>query len=175
MTTGIYKITSPSGKIYIGQSRNIKERWLDYRDTSCKSQIKLHNSLKKYGWKTHKFEIICECLLEELDQKEKHYISFYKTFNTPHGLNLMDGGANGTHSLETREKLRKSHIGKKLSEAAREKVSQSLIGNKRSLGYKHSEETIKKISVASKGRKATPETIARIRNLYLGKKTFRGA
>ena len=27
---GIYKITSPSGKVYIGQSINIEERWYKY-------------------------------------------------------------------------------------------------------------------------------------------------
>lgn len=28
---GIYKITSPSGKVYIGQSNNIIKRWITYK------------------------------------------------------------------------------------------------------------------------------------------------
>lgn len=45
---GIYKITSPSGKIYIGQSINIEKRWEKYQKyiENIKNQIKLYNSLK---------------------------------------------------------------------------------------------------------------------------------
>lgn len=32
---GIYKITSPSNKIYIGQSTNITRRWDEYRKLQC--------------------------------------------------------------------------------------------------------------------------------------------
>ena len=46
---GIYKITSPSNKIYIGQSINIERRFNSYKNLShCKQQIKLYNSLQKY-------------------------------------------------------------------------------------------------------------------------------
>lgn len=55
---GIYKITSPTNKIYIGQSINIKGRWGSYRNLDCKSQDKLYKSLKKHGPENHKFEIV---------------------------------------------------------------------------------------------------------------------
>ena len=46
---GIYKITSPTKKIYIGQSINIEYRIESYKKLiRCKKQIKLYNSLKKY-------------------------------------------------------------------------------------------------------------------------------
>ena len=49
---GIYKIVSPSEKIYIGQSINIEKRWeKNYKTLKCKTQTKLYNSLKKYGRK----------------------------------------------------------------------------------------------------------------------------
>ena len=38
---GIYKITSPSGKIYIGQSINIKSRWKYYEKLRCNKQFKI--------------------------------------------------------------------------------------------------------------------------------------
>ena len=44
---GIYKITNPKGKVYIGQSININKRWNAYRNLKLKSQTKLLNSLKK--------------------------------------------------------------------------------------------------------------------------------
>lgn len=46
---GIYKITNPNGRIYIGQSTDIKFRWGIYRKLKCKDQPSLYNSLKKYG------------------------------------------------------------------------------------------------------------------------------
>lgn len=91
---GIYKITNPNGKIYIGQSINIHKRWLSYKGIRCKTQIKLLNSLKKYGVDNHKFEILQECLPEELNKLEKYYVDLYQTFNCDNGLNLKDGGGN---------------------------------------------------------------------------------
>ena len=55
---GIYKITSPSGKIYIGQSVNIKDRIKAYKCGHCKEQPFVCNSILKHGWENHKFEII---------------------------------------------------------------------------------------------------------------------
>ena len=44
---GIYKITSPSGKIYIGQSNNLIQRQKDYIKTiHCKGQVRLYNSIR---------------------------------------------------------------------------------------------------------------------------------
>jgi predicted acyltransferase (DUF342 family) len=49
---GIYKIISPSGKIYIGQTSNWIKRVKKYSRVDCKGQVKLYNSLKKYGFET---------------------------------------------------------------------------------------------------------------------------
>lgn len=46
---GIYKITSPSKKVYIGQSTNIKYRFYRYSILDCKQQKKLYNSIKEYA------------------------------------------------------------------------------------------------------------------------------
>lgn len=58
---GIYKITSPSGKIYIGQSVDIENRFKTYLRYSCKSQPKLLASLKSYGSENHIYEILLIC------------------------------------------------------------------------------------------------------------------
>ena len=50
---GIYKITSPSNKIYIGQAVNILKRWKDYKSIKNRNQPKLDNSLNKYGFENH--------------------------------------------------------------------------------------------------------------------------
>ena len=71
---GIYKITSPSNKIYIGQSINIEKRKNQYikPSRSCIGP-KLYNSINKYGWENHIHEIIEECSIEELNKKEVFY------------------------------------------------------------------------------------------------------
>ncbi len=53
MSIGIYKIVTPSGKVYIGQSIKILERIKSYKrvDITCKRQPKLYRSLKNMDGK----------------------------------------------------------------------------------------------------------------------------
>jgi group I intron endonuclease len=77
---GIYKITNPKGKIYIGQSINIESRKRTYIFfKSYKNSIgpKIYNSLNKYGWEKHIFEIIEEYNLEQLNEKEIYWKQYY--------------------------------------------------------------------------------------------------
>ena len=112
---GIYKITSPSNKIYIGQSLNILRRFNNYkRIEDCKTQIKLYNSLKKYGTENHIFEIIEECPLENLNTRERYWQDFYKVLEG--GLNCKltkTEDKNGFLNKETCNKIGKSKIGNK--------------------------------------------------------------
>lgn len=95
---GIYRITSPSGRVYIGQSKNISHRWNQYKyyyeSINCKSLI--YRSLHKYGYNTHKFEIIELCEESALSEREKFWIesqkTWYKKYPTSRGLNLHEGG-----------------------------------------------------------------------------------
>jgi group I intron endonuclease len=87
---GIYKITNPKGKIYIGQSPNIEKRFKQYKCLDCKTQPKIYRSLKKYSWENHKFESVEECSYKILDEREIYWINFYNSFNC--GLNLTEGG-----------------------------------------------------------------------------------
>jgi len=134
---GIYKITSPSGGIYIGQSIDVIDRKRKYTSMRCCDQSRLYNSLKKYGWNNHAFDIICECPESELDELEKYYIKEYKTFNTEYGMNLTDGGGHFRHSEETRQKISKSRMGivygddiiEKIKETKRNRTYESRSGN----------------------------------------------
>ena len=74
---GIYKITSPSNKIYIGQSTDIYKRFRYYKSLHCKKQIVLFRSLLKHGVDSHKFEIIEECNETDLNNKERYYQELY--------------------------------------------------------------------------------------------------
>lgn len=159
---GIYKITSPSKKIYIGQSNNIKNRFRFYRKLQCKRQLHLYNSFLKYGIDKHKFEILHLCNIEDLNTLEKYYVDLYQTFNTKYGMNLRDGGGNRTvFSDETRLKMslaKKGKPGKKgwiPSKELREQWS------KTRKGMKPSKESIEKRKITMKGRKLnlSPETL----------------
>lgn len=55
---GIYKLTSPNGKCYIGQSIQLEIRFISYRNAHCKKQAHLYNAIKKYGWDNFKVEIL---------------------------------------------------------------------------------------------------------------------
>jgi group I intron endonuclease len=105
---GIYKITNPNNKIYIGQSTNINDRIKRYKSLQCKGQRILYNSLKKYGWDTHHFEII-EIIEDEtkLIERETYWKTYYKVLEIPSLCCKIDGKG-GKLSIDSCEKLSKS-------------------------------------------------------------------
>lgn len=124
---GIYKITSPVGRVYIGQSVYIQKRKADYACLhNCNEQRKLFNSLVKYGWLQHDFEIIEECHRELLNEREVYHIAFYNSVED--GLNIYPGGNQPIVSDSTRQKIRAANLGKRHSVEARRKMSLSKAG-----------------------------------------------
>jgi len=85
---GIYKITNPEGKIYIGQSKDIEKRWKQYYCISNRSQRKLYDSFITYGVKNHNFEVIEECIQKDLNQREIWWQNELSCFDADKGLNL---------------------------------------------------------------------------------------
>jgi hypothetical protein len=148
---GIYKITSPSNKIYIGQSWDISKRFSFYKGLHCKEQPRIYNSLLKYGIENHKFEILIELRknIEQqyLDRYEQYFMNYFrdKGFEL---MNLKEAGSYGKHLKETKEKISKSCKGIKKSEETKEKISKSR------KGMIFSEEHKNKISESKKGIKA---------------------
>ena len=188
---GIYKITSPNNKIYIGQSVDIESRFKAYKRNACKSQKKLYASFLKYGAINHIFEIIEECRREDLCEREKYFVNLYNTFNTSTGLNIRDGGGNKAnlseeqkkkisdslrgikHSKERIEKNRLAQIGKILTEETKKKIRNN--NPKQNLGKKASAETRLKQSIAQKGKIPwikgkihSEETKIKLRQINLG-------
>ena len=85
---GIYKITSPSGKVYVGQSKTIEKRRSYYNRLACKGQTRLYNSLVVYGFAAHTFAVIEECPIEELAKRERFWQDFYNVTGKD-GLNCI--------------------------------------------------------------------------------------
>lgn len=88
---GIYKITKKeNGKAYIGQSNNIERRFLQHCYKGEKARIPLDIAIQKYGKEAFNFEILEECPLEKLNQREAYWIKYYNTVET--GYNCSEGG-----------------------------------------------------------------------------------
>lgn len=85
---GIYKIENLiNHKVYIGQSIHIERRWKEHCFPSASSIIS--KAIKKYGKENFSFQIIEECLEEELDEKEIYYIKQFDCI-VPNGYNIKD-------------------------------------------------------------------------------------
>ncbi len=138
----IYKITSPTNRIYIGQTQEdrLLGRQSDYKNNKCKNQTLIYNSIKKHSWETHKFEIIDQVPYLGFDNWLidlfeiywiKEYKSNYNRFPEYSGMNLTDGGSVGNrgmkHSNKTKEVLRLKSTGVKQSE---ETISRKIKGMK---------------------------------------------
>jgi group I intron endonuclease len=108
---GIYKITSPSGKVYIGQTRNHRLRINCYKTANCKAQIKLYNSIICHGWDLHVFEMIEECSIEMLNDREIYWGLVHECLDREKGLNCRLGGQNTHVSEESRKRISESHTG----------------------------------------------------------------
>lgn len=111
---GIYKITSPNGRVYVGQSINLKNRENQYKNINeSHGQIKLHRSFLKYGLENHIFEIIEFCSLDELDEREIYWGHHYHVLSSQ-GLNCRLGKGRGIISEELRIRMKVSNKRKKI-------------------------------------------------------------
>jgi group I intron endonuclease len=147
---GIYKITSPSGRVYIGQSTNIKTRFYNYRKSiSCQKQRVLYSSFMKYGIDAHVFEIMHELPkdinADILTQYEQFYIDQFREAGFSL-MNLKEAGSHGGHSEETKRKISLGHRGKPKSKEAVAKQSLSMKGRPSYMkGRTHTDEAKLKI------------------------------
>jgi predicted MPP superfamily phosphohydrolase len=86
---GIYKLTSPSGKVYIGQSSNIRRRMVEHLNRSKTAVSKLYSSFKKHGFDAHKVEVLFLSDSQyERNRMEQFFINYYDSVKN--GLNLID-------------------------------------------------------------------------------------
>jgi group I intron endonuclease len=148
-TSGIYKITNPKGAIYIGSSKHIEKRFAQYKNLRSNEQHKLRNSINKYGYENHNFEILEECELNLLLKLEREYCIKYDVLNRKNlNLKIPKTGENQKcFSEDVLIKMSKIHKGKEISLETRKKISLANTGKKRT------EETRLKISIANKGEK----------------------
>lgn len=160
---GIYKITSPSNRVYIGQSIDIERRFRHYKRLACKEQVKIYNSFLKYGVDAHIFEVIELCDTEDLNNRERYYQDLYDSVNN--GLNLLyvkSEHFNGGHSDESKKKISDSLKGRTFTDEHKYKIG--LNNSRRGM----SDETKEKHRIGKLGKKASPETKEKLRQNRLG-------
>ena len=96
-TYNIYKVTNKiNGKIYIGKTNNFNKRKTEHTVYDINDNSYFHKALKKYGLSNFEWLIIDKAnSLEEINKKEKFYISKYNSFK-PNGYNMTKGGDGGS-------------------------------------------------------------------------------
>ena len=169
---GIYKITNKiNKKCYIGKSNNIKRRFSEHKCIYHETNKCLKKAYLKYGKENFDYEILEECSLEELNEKEMYWISKLKP-----EYNLTFGGDGATgHKLssETIEKLRV--CGKQTWNNLPEEKKKQIIENnlKTKKGHFVSESTKEKLRQCNLGKKQTKATIDK-RKITMIKKKING-
>ena len=153
---GIYKLTSPSNKIYIGQSINLYKRLNCHKNNSTKSKSAIQKCICKYGWENMIVEILwssetCDGLKNTLNQLEEKYIIDFNSI-APKGYNLQTGGNSKLPSEESKKKMSDQHKGKFPSTETKLKMSET---QKKKI---FSKETKLKLSVKAKGKTVSQET-----------------
>lgn len=137
-----------NGKVYIGMTKNLKQRWASRgvhyskKDAHTKAFAR---ALEKYTWDGFDHVVLFENLtFEEANAKEVELIAYYKSnvhrySNPTYGYNLTDGGQGvAGHRWTEEEKL---------------EISRRITGSGNPMyGKKHSDYTKALISKANKGR-----------------------
>ena len=162
----IYLITNTENiKKYVGITKfSLEERFSQH----IKRGFILTEAIQKYGYQNFSIDLIEEVeSAERAYELEQYYIKEYNT-KAPNGYNLTDGG-DGIFGWEVTEEYRQE-----CSERVKHLHKEKKVGM---YGKKHSDETKRKMSEASKGkskpwligRKLSPETIERLRQINLGR------
>lgn len=134
----IYKIVSPTGRIYIGKTYNINTRLGRYRTCGRLNQPNLFRSLKKYGYENHTIEILLElrCTDSLLNYLESFYINTYNSYKK--GMNMTkggDGSAGRVVSEKTKGILRHKRKSYFITDETRMLMSINRKGKKKPIGF----------------------------------------
>lgn len=157
-----------SGKVYIGQAQDIKKRWYEHKRTLNKGEHHnqyLQRAWDKYGTKAFKFKILEHCPIDQLNEREQHYLNIYIAKDNCYNIAIdAQSGMRGRKANEeTRNKIRLARLGTTLSEETKAKISAA---NK---GQIISEEARRKSSESQKGKPKSEESRKKMSEAKRGK------
>ncbi len=155
--SGIYALISPSGKAYIGSSRNLTQR--RYAHLSALKRNVHHCIYLQRAWNKYngqfRYEIIEYCDVDLLIKREQYWIDNHLSrFVGMYNNGLIAGRVD--HTPDVRAKMSASHKGKKLTIEQRQRMSLSR------MGHKDSVETVNKRAASNRGKKRSLETRLKI-------------
>ena len=92
---------------YIGQTtQGYLNRFQQHvRETEYGDSSALHNAIRKWGEDNFKVELIETCDLDQLDEREIYWISFYNTYKSKDHYNMTSGGEGYLLSEEIKDKI----------------------------------------------------------------------
>lgn len=177
----IYKYTSPGGKVYIGQTRNVRQRRNAFLNKNKSyGGKKIDNARNKYGANNFLFNVLCVVETENLNELmfllnrlEKVHIKRYDSVQNGYNCNNGGGSMCGyKQSDETKSKISKANKGKAKTDEHKTKISISKTGVKLSDEHKFS------ITKALKDRRYTmndkqKEAISKSKKGVENKKKFK--
>lgn len=153
MPSGIYKITSPSGAIYVGSAVDLGSRWRVHRHLLRKGTHHnpgLQRAAAKYGIESLEFWVLLVCPVENLIFFEQRVINaFAPRYNACRTAGSQLGRR---HSAASNEKNAAAHRGKGKSAKERAAISARMKGNTIMVGRSLSALTRAKLSAIGTGR-----------------------
>lgn len=101
--TGIYAIKNNiNNKVYIGQSTDIKRRYSEHlrsaqpdkyaQKSPRDANTPIHLAMKKYGVDNFTLETLEEVEREQLNNRERYWIQYFKSNQKQFGYNISSGG-----------------------------------------------------------------------------------
>ena len=174
-TCGVYMIENLiNNKKYIGQSKQIRTRWISHSNrynlpNDCGYNSQLYTDMREYGFENFKFSVLEECKKNELDEREAYYIKILDTFKSGYNGNIGGLGSQKVIDEEFKEYFL-SHPKISVNEMAEIfNIDRSVAGRKlKSLGLKSNwrtkEEEIKEAIRLYKEENLSIESIAKILN-----------
>jgi group I intron endonuclease len=171
VTAGIYAITSPSGKQYIGSAVDLRVRWMRHR-AELRSGVH-HNApllaaYLKYGLDALRFGVLCQ--IEDITKLIFFEQAAFEAYRPAYNVARIAGSCVGTSETEAARQNRAAALARpdvraRISAAGRGRLQTSEHVAKRvasKAGYTHNAETRAKITAALAGRTASDETKAKM-------------
>lgn len=175
----IYKYTSPSNKMYIGQTIHEHVRYM--RHKRIEGDNKFHRAIKKYGFENFTYEVIFTIdnedrkrVKEKLDFMERYYIRKYDSLNNGYNITAGGEGGSGKHTEEFKkmmsDKMRENNPAWNMTDEWRKNIGISQKGKKMSDKFKRltsermksnnpmkNPEVAAKMSASQKGKRLSEE------------------
>jgi group I intron endonuclease len=146
-----------NNKIYVGQTvdfeRRVKTHFKNAKGNH--KNLYFYGALRKHGFENFNYFVIEDLSsFEEMNEAEKFWIEYFRSWDKNFGYNLTFGGEGSIPNSATREKMRQAKLGKPNPNMQGEKHPlYGVIGEKHHrFGTQHTEEAKRKISEANVGR-----------------------